>query len=217
MKTRLSLFLLFAGLLMLSAGSSYGQTKIAFIDAAKILKRMPEAVDAESRLDQLVNGWNKEITDLEAELKRKRDDYERKKLIMTDAERTAVELDITDLKKRVDQFRQDKYGTNGELYKQQAELMKNAYTKLLDAIRDVAAEGKFDYVFDRGSNDHSILYTNEKFDLSVPVAKKLGLETNDMFNIPLINNPLNPNKPNPNQPNQPNQTPPPQPGQVIPH
>jgi outer membrane protein len=161
---------------------------------------MPEAVDAESRLDQLVTGWNREVTDMEADLKRKRDDYERKKLIMTDAERNAIELDITDLKKRIDQYRQDKYGTNGDLYKQQAELMKPAYEKFNKALEDVALEGKYDFIFDRGSNDHSILYTNAKFDVSIPVAKKLGLETNDMFNIPLINNPLN--KPNTNQPNQ---------------
>jgi len=219
MKIRFSLFLL--ATLLLATAVSHAQTRVAFIDATKILKRMPEAVDAESRLDQLVAGWNKEVADLEAELKRKRDDYDRKKLIMTDAERGAIELDITDLKKRVDQFRQDKYGTNGELYKQQAELMKVAYNKLLDAIRDVAADGKYDYVFDRGANDHSILYTNAKYDLSIPVAKKLGLETNDMFNIPLINNPLNPNKPNtpnnPNQPNQPNQQTPQQPPPGMPH
>jgi outer membrane protein len=198
MKNRFSLFLLAA--ILCSAAHIYGQTRVGFVDATKILKRMPEAVDAESRLDQLVTGWNREVTDMEADLKRKRDDYERKKLIMTDAERNAIELDITDLKKRIDQYRQDKYGTNGDLYKQQAELMKPAYEKFNKALEDVALEGKYDFIFDRGSNDHSILYTNAKFDVSIPVAKKLGLETNDMFNIPLINNPLN--KPNTNQPNQ---------------
>ncbi len=202
MKNRFSIFL-FAAILFAAAGS-YAQTRIAYIDATKILKRMPEAVDAESRLDQFVSQWNKEVGDMEADLKRKRDDYDRKKLIMTDAERGAVELDITDLKKRIDGFRQEKYGTAGELYKQQAELMKPAYDKLNKALEEVALDGKYDFVFDRNSTDHSILYTNVKFDLSIPVAKKLGLETNDIFNIPLLNNPLNSNKPNgPNQQNPP--------------
>lgn len=194
MKNRFCLFLFAA--LIIAAASSYGQSRVAYIDAAKILKRMPEAVDAESRLDQLVAGWNKEVADLEADLKRKREDYDRKKLIMTDAERGAVELDITDLKKRIDQYRQDKYGSVGELYRQQADLMKPAYEKLNKALEEVALEGKYDFVFDRSSNDHSILYTNAKFDLSIAVAKKLGLETNDIFNIPLLNNPLNNNKTN---------------------
>ncbi len=202
MKNRFYLFLFAA--VFFAASDSYGQTRIAYIDATKILKRMPEAVDAESRLDQFVSQWNKEVGDMEADLKRKRDDYDRKKLIMTDAERGAVELDITDLKKRIDAFRQEKYGTGGELYKQQAELMKPAYDKLNKALEEVALDGKYDFVFDRNSTDHSILYTNAKFDLSIPVAKKLGLETNDIFNIPLLNNPLNSNRPNsPNQQNPP--------------
>jgi outer membrane protein len=206
MKNRFSLFL-FAALLFAATGS-YGQSRIAYIDATKILKRMPEAVDAESRLDQFVSQWNKEVGDMEADLKRKRDDYERKKLIMTDAERSAVEVDITDLKKRIDQYRQEKYGTNGDLYKQQAELMKPAYEKFNKALEEAALESKYDYVFDRSSTDHSILYTNAKFDLSLQVAKKLGLETNDIFNVPLLNNPLNPNKPGtPNQQNPPKSPP----------
>lgn len=220
MNYRISAFLFFAAFIFTSTGS-FGQSRIAYIDGTKILKRMPEAVDAETRLDQLVNQWNKEVADLEADLKRKRDDFERKKLIMADAERNAVEVDITELKKRIDQYRQDKYGANGELYKQQADLMKPAYDKLMKAIEEVALDGKYDYVFDRSSTkDYSILYTNAKFDLSIPVAKKLGLETNDIFNIPLINNALNPkkpdshnpnpNNPNPNNPNpnNPNQPPP---------
>jgi len=206
MNYRISAFLFFAALIFASS-VSYGQSRIAYIDGTKIIKRMSEAVDAEARLDQFVNQWNKEIADLEADLKRKRDDYDRKKLIMADAERNAVEIDIADLKKRIDQYRQDKYGTNGELYKQQAELMKPAYDKFNKALEEVAVEGKYDFVFDRSSNDHSILYTNAKFDLSIPVAKKLGLETNDIFNIPLINNPLNPNKPNSNNPNPNNPNP----------
>jgi outer membrane protein len=226
MKSRISFFL-FSALLCI-AGPSYAQMRIAFIDATKILKRMPEAVDAETRLNQMVAQWNKEVGDMENELKRKRDDFERKKLIMTDAERNAVELDITELKKRIDDFRQAKYGTSGELYTKQTELMKPAYDKFNKALEEVAQDGKYDYVLDRGANDHSILYTNSKFDVSIPVAKKLGLETNDLFNIPLLNNPLNkaqPNNPNPNNPNmppnnQPNQfqpPPPPPPGVIVPH
>ena len=214
MKNRFLLF--FFAAFLFSATISYGQMRIAYIDATKMLKRMPEAVDAESRLDQFVSQWNKEVGDMEADLKRKRDDYDRKKLIMTDAERNAVELDITDLKKRIDAFRQEKYGTGGELYKQQAELMKPAYDKLNKALEEVALDGKYDFVFDRSSNDHSILYTNAKFDLSIPVAKKLGLETNDIFNIPLLNNPLNSNKPNQQNVPPKGQPPPTLPGGIPP-
>lgn len=201
MKKNICCIVLFATF-SLAAGSLCSQSRIAFIDASKILKRMPEAVDAETRLDQFVAQWNKEVGDMETELKRKREDFERKKLIMTDGERSAIELDMTDLKKRIDDFRQAKYGANGELYAKQSELMKPAYEKFNKALEEAALEGKYDYVFDRNATDHGILYTNAKFDLSVLVAKKLGLETNDLFNIPLVNNPLNKQQPQQQNPNR---------------
>jgi len=101
---------LFYGALFCAASGSYAQSRIAFIDATKMVKRMPEAVDAESRLDQLVSQWNKEVGDMESITSASATDFDRKKLIMTDAERNAVELDMGDLKKRIDQYRQDKYG-----------------------------------------------------------------------------------------------------------
>ena len=190
------------------ASSSFAQTKIAYVDAAKLLKQMPEAQDADSRLAQLIGQWNKEVGDMESELARKRADYEKKKLIMSDAERTAVELDISDLKKRIDQYRQSKYGPAGELATQQATLMKPAYDKLMKAIEEVALEGKYDYVFDKSSKELALLYTNAKFDLTSSVAKKLGLETNDIFSTPLLDK-LNPIQSTPQVKVQtPNQSPP---------
>jgi Skp family chaperone for outer membrane proteins len=164
------------------------QSRIGYVDATKLLKQMPEAMDAESHLNQFVAQWNKEIADMQTELTRKVNDYDRKKLIMTDAERSAAELDIADLRKRIESFRQAKYGPNGELGTQQESLMKNAYDKLNKALEEVALDGKYDYVFDKSAKELALLYTNAKFDLTSAVAKKLGIETNDIFSIPLLNN-----------------------------
>lgn len=174
-------------IVVLAAGGLQAQSRIAFLDAAAVLKRMPEAQDAQAQLDRLTDEWKREALSLDQELTRKRTDYERKKLIMTDAERNAIELDISELKKRLDKYRQDKFGTNGELFSKQQTLMKPVYDKLLTAIQEAAAEGKYDYVFDRSSKDHLMLYSNAKFDLTLSVAKKLGLETNDVFSVPLLN------------------------------
>ncbi len=174
----------------LSASAS-AQSRIAYVDATKLLKQLPEAMDAETRIMQLVSQWNKEVNDMEIEYNRKKIDYERKKLIMGEGERNAVETDMADLKKKIDQFRQSKYGPNGELATQQENLMKPAYEKFNKAVAEVAADGKYDYVFDKSAKELALLYTNAKFDLTVAVAKKLGLETNDVFSVPLLNNKKN--------------------------
>lgn len=186
--TFLFLFLLTA---VMTGGALHAQMKIAYIDAAKLLKKMPEAVDADSRLDQLVQSWNKDADDMQNELNRKKNDYDHRKLIMTDAERTASEVELQNLKKKLDDFRQAKYGTNGDLFAQQASLMKPAYDRLLKAVDETAKEGNYDYVFDRGSRDFTMLYSNSRHDLTLQVAKKLNLEL-DLVNQPLVNTPNQP-------------------------
>ena len=183
-----------ASLLLLSLISSFAspsyvqaQTKVAYLDASKILKRMPEATDAQSRLDQLVAGWNHDAEDMQNELNRKQSDFDRRKLIMTDAERTAAEVDLQNIRKRLDEFRHSKYDTpNGELYTQETALMKPAYDRLAKAIDEAAHEGSYDYVLDRSSRDVMMLYSNSKYDLTIVVARKLGIET-DILSTPLIN------------------------------
>lgn len=165
-------------------------TRIAYIDANKILKKMPEAQDANARLDQLVATWNQEAQEIQSELERKRGEFERRKLIMTDAERSAMEVDLQNLTKRLSDFRQAKYGTGGELFSQQQILMKSAYDKLLKTIEEVAGDGNYDYVLDKSSRDVAILYSNSKHDLTIPVAKKLGIETDAVLQ-PLLNTPAN--------------------------
>src|ERR1051325_9747869 len=86
--------------------------------------------------------------------------------------------------------------------------MKPAYEKLSTAIKDVAADLGFDYVIDRSSRDVVLLYTNSKYDLTIPVARKLGIE-NEFLNAPLVNQGKHQNQPKSGAPNQPPTQPPP--------
>ena len=183
----IKLISVFSLLLLLAVPAAAQPTRTAYIDASKILTRLPEAQDADARLDQLVATWNQEAEEIQAELSRKRTEFERRKLIMTDAERSATEVDIQNVQKRLGDFRQSKYGPNGDLYAQQAQMMKPAYDKLMKAIDEVARDGNYDYVLDKSSKDVAILFSNSKHDLTTAVAKKLGIET-DVIMQPLINN-----------------------------
>lgn len=181
-------FLLVLPVLLCVGSLAFGQgaTRVAYIDASKLLKKMPEANDATSRLEQLVAGWNHDAEAMQSDIMRKQTDYDRRKLIMTDAERNAAEIDIQNLRKKLDDFRQSKYGATGDLVTQQNALMKPAYDRLMKAIDEAARDNNFDYVIDRSSRDVVLLYTNSKFDLTLNVARRLGIES-DILSQPLIN------------------------------
>jgi outer membrane protein len=73
---------------------------------------------------------------------------------------------------KIASFRTQKFGQNGELFQKQNELMKPVQDRIFKAIRDVATEEGFDYVFDK-SGQILLMYTNEKFDLTTKVLEKL--------------------------------------------
>ena len=55
------------------------------------MQTLPEAVDAQKSLDQLVSQWEGELQKMQADWKKKFDDYDKRKLILTDQARADAE------------------------------------------------------------------------------------------------------------------------------
>ena len=148
------------------------QMKIAYINSEAIMQQLPEAQDAQKQLDGISVDWQAELTKMQAELQHKFEDYDKKKLIMSDKRRAEVEKELQDLDKKMVEFRTAKFGTNGELFTKQNELMKPVQDKVFKAVKDVADEGGYDYVFDKSSTT-LLMYAHEKNDLTAKVLAKL--------------------------------------------
>lgn len=166
-KSKLSLFLfLFLYSLI------YSQQKIGYIDSKVIMENFQDARDAQTNLDNLVTRWKGELQAMNDSLILMKEDFERKKLILTDNIRKQKEDEIKILEKRIADFKQEKFGENGEYFKKQSEFMKPVQDRIFKAIQDVAREGNYDFVIDR-STQLLLLYMNDKYDLTQKVIKKL--------------------------------------------
>jgi outer membrane protein len=161
-------------LLLVFSGLSYGQIKIGYVDSDAIMDKLPDAQDARQKLDVLVQEWQGELNKIENTWKTKYDDYEKRKLIMTDQSRAELEAELVKLEKQISDYREKKFGTNGEMFQKQDELMKPVQNKVFSAIKEVAQEEDYDYVFDR-SGDILLLYAKDKYDITVKVLNKLKL------------------------------------------
>jgi outer membrane protein len=162
------LFLIILGFICTS--SAYPQTKVGYIDSKKIVDNMQEAKDAKMKLDNLVSEWQKDAANLQDSLKKMKDDYEKKKLILTDPMRQQREKEITDMDNFISQYKIKKFGEGGEYILKQTEYMKPVYDRIFKAIEVVAKQEDYDYVFDRNS-DLMLLFVNEKYDLTAKVQK----------------------------------------------
>jgi outer membrane protein len=161
-------------LLLVFADLSFAQVKIGYVDSDAIMDKLPDAQDARQKLDVLVQEWQGELNKIENTWKTKYDDYEKRKLIMTDQSRAEIEAELVKLEKQISDYREKKFGTNGEMFQKQDELMKPVQNKVFSAIKDVAQEEDYDYVFDR-SGDILLLYAKDKYDITMKVLNKLKL------------------------------------------
>jgi outer membrane protein len=153
------------------------QAKIGYIDSEAIMKKLPEAQDAQKTLDQIVAGWQDDLSKLQTQWQKKFDEYDRRKLIMSDQSRAAAERELMDMEKKINDFRTQKFGPNGDMLVKQTEMMKPIQDKIFKAIQDVATADSYDYVFDK-SGQIFLLFVNEKFDLTTKVLAKLSVQQN---------------------------------------
>jgi outer membrane protein len=150
----------------------FAQVKIGYINSEAIMKQLPEAQDAQRKLDNLVQEWQAELRKLESEWKQKYDAYDRDKLIMSDQTRAEKEKELVDLENRIMQYREQKFGQNGELFQKQEEFMKPIQNKIFNALEKIAKDEGYDFVFDK-SGEILLLYANEKYDLTNKVLQAL--------------------------------------------
>jgi outer membrane protein len=163
-------------LLLLSLTSlSFGQLKIGYVDSDTIMDNLPDVQDARQKLDAFIQDWQNELRQLENDWKVKYDDYEKRKLIMTQQTRAEVESELIALENEIADFRDKKFGTNGELFQKQDELMKPLQNKVFNIIETIAKEENLDFVFDR-SGDIIMLYAKEEYDFTAKVLERLKLE-----------------------------------------
>ena len=154
---------------------SFAQLKIGYVDSDTIMDNSPDMQDARQKIDALIQEWQTEIRKMENELNAKQDDYDKRKLIMTEQTSEDALAEIAKMKKDIADYRDKKFGANGELFQKQDELMKPIQNKVFNIIQEIATDEELDFVFDR-SGDILFLYAKPDYDITSKVIDKLKLE-----------------------------------------
>ena len=158
--------------LLVYSVQTIAQMKIAYFNSEAIMKQLPDAQDAQKQLDQFVADWQQELNKMQDEWKKKFDEYDKRKLIMTEQHRADTERELREMDQKIVDLRTQKFGQNGELFNKQNELMKPVQDRVFKAVQDVAREEGYDYIFDK-SGDILFMYANEKYDLTQKIFAKL--------------------------------------------
>lgn len=152
---------------------AFGQ-KYGYVNSQYILEKMPEYRDAQQKLDQLSEQFQKDIDAKYIEIQKMKDALQKEKILLPDEMKIKREEEIALKEREVREFQMQKFGVNGELFQKRQELIKPIQEKIYKAIREVAEAGGYAFIFDK-ANSAFILYADPKNDKSEAVLKKLGL------------------------------------------
>ncbi len=148
------------------------QSKIGWFNSQAIMEKYPEAQDAQHQLDNIIADWQEELAKMQNDWKKKFEEYDKKKLILTDQLRADAEKELRDLDVKINDYRSKKFGQNGELFQKQNDLMKPVQNKIYKILEEVAKDEGYDYIFDK-SGEILLMYSNPSLDVTQKVLDKL--------------------------------------------
>ncbi len=171
MKT-LKYTLLLVGLMTLA--TQVGAQKFGYVNSAEILQNMPEVKQANSALEALQTQLQKKGQQMVEEFQ-----AEYKVLQEKDAAGalSPKELEIEGQKMREKEAKIVKF--EQDIQKKLAEKQQTELTPILDrvnqAIKDVAKDNGYTYIFDTSPGIGVVLYADESTDVTTLVKAKLGM------------------------------------------
>ena len=158
-------------LLFIISSSNFAQIQIGYVNSDAILANLPDAQDAQKKIDALIQEWKEEIQKMERELDTKTKDFDRRKLVMSNNKKVALEKELAKLESDIAKYRETKFGYKGELYSQQEEIMKPIQNRIFTAIEEVAEDEELDFIFDKSGNI-MFLFAKDEYDVTSLVLKK---------------------------------------------
>ena len=149
--------------------------KYAIIDTKYILDRMPDYKQAQTRLDDIAEGWQKFIDSSQSDLDKMYKAYEAEQVMLTDDLKKKREDQLFQKEKALRDMQRKRFGFEGDLFKKRQELIKPIQDKVYNAIQKISVQRGYDFVLDK-SEGITIIFADPKLDKSEDILKELGIK-----------------------------------------
>ncbi len=164
--------------LLVMSLSSFSQTKVGTVNNEYILSQMPEIKGVEEKLKVYSAKLDSTIQDKYTAYREVVADYnEKEEEGMNDVMKKIKQKEIVDLEEDLKKLQQN---SSQMLQIQQDEYLRPLYNKIGKAIETIVKEEGFTQIFDE---NNSIIYIDPKFDITLKVLEKLGIEVKENAEI----------------------------------
>lgn len=158
-------------LVCLTTANVFAQ-RLAYVDSEYILTKIPEYVNAQKQLDALSTNWQKEVDAQYAEIEKMYQAYQEDQASMSEDMRRRREDMIVNKEREVKELQRQRFGFEGDLFKERNRLVGPIEARLAKAIQAIAERQNLDVVLDKAAE--TFLYSNPKIDRSNEVLTELG-------------------------------------------
>lgn len=157
---------------MLLSTGVMAQQKIGHIDSDELIQAMPEAKAAQTTLEAYSAQLEKDLEDMQKELETKVNDYRTNEKLMTTLSRETKAQEIQGLQVRIQEY---SVKAQEDLQQKQLELLKPIFDKATNAVKEVAKENGFTYIFDSSPSKAVVIFVDNGEDIMPLVKSKLGI------------------------------------------
>ncbi len=158
-------------LLLTASASAFGQSKVGYIAFNEVAQLMPEAKTIQVQMDTYQKQWTAQLETINNEYNSKLKEYQASEKSMTDAVRTTKQAELQGIQKRFNDLNNN---AQQAVEAKSAELTKPLIDKVKAAVKTVAKEKGFTYIFN--SNETELLVFPEADNIMTAVKTKLGLK-----------------------------------------
>lgn len=148
--------------------------KFAYIDTEYILKNIPDYQEAKKQLDELSEQWEKQLERKQEQIDKLYQDYQAEEILLTERMKNKRREEIIEKEDELKEFKKEKFGVDGELFKKRKELIKPIQEKIFKAVQETANIGRYSIIFDKASQGLTMVYTNPKYDKSDDILRRMG-------------------------------------------
>ena len=158
--------LLIAAMVVLGANTMNAQAKVAHVNVAEIMTKMPAMLDAQKQLEKLSTTYDAEYKKMVTEYQDLLKKYDAEAKTVTDAVNETRGKEVQDMQQRIVAYRDN---AQKELQQKESDITKPLYEKVRTSIQKIGKAKGMQYILDAAS-----LLLADGPDLTAAVKKDLG-------------------------------------------
>ena len=174
-RRKLSVSILLAVVLALAAGlgrtAGAADSRIGYIDSARIFQEYEAAKEAQSRFDRQVTGWRDEAAEKQRAVELLRTEVRDQSPILSALKRQEKEEALQRAISEYERFIQDVWGASGRAVQENERATSEVVAQIRSAVEKIASDRNLDLVLDAASG--YLIYANKSLDLTATVIEEL--------------------------------------------